>query len=145
MGLNGPVRTDSAVQFPFGVAVCGPVTSAAEFNKNAAPSAARVQARDKDTGLPLWQVDVMDLDPDARERTFRVKVVSAVQPVPPDAIAGTPLRPVYLENLQILAWLPKEEQKNPKIQYSAKCTGLLPPKKATATGSGSGSADAKAA
>ncbi len=144
MGLNGPVKTDSAVQFPCGLAVCSAVTSAAEFNPSADASAVRVQARDKDSGLPVWQVDVMDLDPEARERTFKVKVVSAVQPVPPDAIAGTPLRPVYLENLQILAWLPKNTPQ-PRIQYSVKCTGLLPPKKTTGTTAGPGNADAKAA
>jgi hypothetical protein len=115
--------------------------SSAEFNPSATASAVRVQARDKDTGLPVWQVDVMDLDPEARERTFKVKVVSAVQPVPPDAISGTPLRPVYLENLQILAWLPKNVP-YPKIQYSVKCTGLLPPKRATGTGSGNAAAKA---
>ena len=57
----------------------------------------RVQARDKDTGLPMWQVEVLDFDPQAREKTFRVKIAAAVQPVPPEAIAGAPVRPVVLE------------------------------------------------
>ena len=47
----------------------------------------RVQARDKDTGLPLWQVEVLDFDPQAREKTFKVKIAAEVQPVPPESIA----------------------------------------------------------
>ena len=44
-----------------------------------------MQARDKDTGLPVWQVEVLDFDPQAREKTFKVKIAAAVQPVPPEA------------------------------------------------------------
>ena len=49
-----------------------------------------MQARDKDTGLPLWQVEVLDFDPQAREKTFKVKIAAAVQPVPPEAVAQVP-------------------------------------------------------
>jgi hypothetical protein len=43
----------------------------------------------------------MDFDPDARERTFKVKIAAEVQPVPPTAIPGTPVRPVLLEGLTV--------------------------------------------
>jgi hypothetical protein len=60
-----------------------------------------VQARDKDTALPMWQVEVLDFDPKAREKTFRVKIAAEVQPVPPDALPGAPVRPVVLEGLSV--------------------------------------------
>jgi hypothetical protein len=53
------------------------------------------QARDKDTGMRLWQVKVMDLDPEAgkfgRSNEVKVKIAAHVQPVPPNSVvAGYP-------------------------------------------------------
>jgi hypothetical protein len=33
-----------------------------------------VQQADKHTGLPLWVVEVIDADPDARQRAVKVKI-----------------------------------------------------------------------
>ena len=60
-----------------------------------------MQARDKETGLPVWVVEVIDFDPQARTKTYKVKVVAEVQPVPPAALADAPIRPVVLENLTV--------------------------------------------
>lgn len=128
MALQGPFKIDSAELFPHGIAVCSAVTPLGDFD--ASTAANKVQSRDKDSGLPVWVVDVMDFDPDARERTSKVKVAAAVQPVPPDAIAGTPLRPVYLENLSITPWI--KEGNFAKIAYSLRCSGLAAPKRAHA-------------
>jgi hypothetical protein len=38
-----------------------------------------VQSKDKVSGLPLWQVDTIDADPAARDRTVRVKVAASDQ------------------------------------------------------------------
>ena len=84
-----------------------------------------MQARDKDTGLPVWQVEVLDFDPQAREKTFRVKIAAAVQPVPPDAVAGVPVRPVVLEGLSVTPYI--KDGNRPKIGYSLRCTGLAAP------------------
>ncbi|HEY3034466.1 MAG TPA: plasmid replication, integration and excision activator [Streptosporangiaceae bacterium] len=53
------------------------------------------QARDKATGERLWQVVVMDLDPDAgrfgRSTEVKVKIAAPHQPVlPPPAVPGYP-------------------------------------------------------
>src|SRR5689334_20425747 len=53
------------------------------------------QARDKDTGERVWQVTVLDLDPEAGRfgatKELKVKVVAPVQPVPPSpAYPGYP-------------------------------------------------------
>jgi hypothetical protein len=85
----------------------------------------RVQAVDKETGLPVWTVEVLDFDQDAREKTFRVKIASAVQPVPPDAVAGAPVRPVVLEGLSVTPYI--KDGNRPKIGYSLRCTRLAAP------------------
>jgi hypothetical protein len=103
MAIKGPIKVDSGELFPHGLGVVGAVAQLDDFDASTREN--RVQARDKDTGLPLWSVDVMDFDPDARERVFKVKVASAVQPVPPDPIAGAPVRPVVLEGLTVTPYI----------------------------------------
>ena len=70
----------------------------------------------------------MDFDPEARERTFKVKIIAPEQPVPPDALPGTPVRPVVLEGLTVTPYI--KEGKFPKIAYSLRATGLAAPKRA---------------
>src|SRR3954447_11881258 len=97
VAMQGGFKVTCGDLFPFGLGVVGAVSPSDDFE--ASTKERRVQARDKESGLPLWQVDVMDFDPEARERTFRVKIAAAVQPVPPSAVEGVPVRPVVLEGL----------------------------------------------
>jgi hypothetical protein len=103
--------------------VVGQVTPLADFNASTKDN--RVQARDKDTGLPMWSVDVLDFDPQAREKTHRVKVAAAVQPIPPEAVQGASVRPVVLEGLTVTPYI--AEGSRPRIAYSLRCTGLAAP------------------
>ena len=129
MGVQGPFQVECRVVFPFGVGVVGAVSSVDDFD--ASTKERRVQARDRDTGLPLWQVDVMDFDPDARERTFKVKVAAAVQPVPPEKVGDLPIRPVMLEGLSITPWIKESGAgMRAKIAYSLRATGLASPRRA---------------
>src|SRR5829696_4529276 len=123
MAISGALKVDFGDAFPFGLAVVGPVEPMRDFDASTAERP--VQARDKDTGQPIWQVDCLDFDPEARERQFRVKVVSTVQPVPPNVVEGTPVRPVVLENLTVTAYV--KEGTRPKVGYSLRCTGLAAP------------------
>ena len=120
MAISGPLKVDFADVFPFGLGVVGPVEPMRDFDASTADRP--VQARDKDTGQPIWQVDCMDFDPDARERTLKVKIISPVQPVPPAVVEGTPVRPVVLENLTLTAYV--KEGNRPKVGWSLRCTGL---------------------
>ena len=67
----------------------------------------KVQAHDRDNGLPLWQVEVLDVDPEANKkgRTVTVKFAAKVQPVPPEALEGLPLRPVEFDGLTALPYV----------------------------------------
>jgi hypothetical protein len=123
MAIQGPFKVDCGEVFPFGVGIVGPVDPLADFD--ASTKGNRVQARDKGSGLPLWSVDCMDFDPDARERTFKVKVAAAVQPVPPEAVSGAPVRPVILEGLTVTPYI--KDGARPKIGYSLRATGLAAP------------------
>ena len=56
-----------------------------------------VQQLDKDSGLPLWVVEVIDAQEDARQRTVKVKIAAQVQPVLPDPVPGSPFTPVEFD------------------------------------------------
>jgi len=84
-----PVRYEDV--FPYGCYVVGEVQPMRDFDRSTRDQA--VQAVDRETGVLMWNVDVIDADPQARERTVRVKLVAPVQPVPPEAIGGVPFRP----------------------------------------------------
>lgn len=120
MALGSSLKISCGDVFPHGCGVVSKVTSANDFEKSTRENP--VQARDKETGQLVWQVDVMDFDPEARERQFRVKIAADHQPVPPDAIPGTPVRPVILEGLTVTPYV--KEGKYPKVAYSLRCTGL---------------------
>ncbi len=129
MAVQGPFKVESAEVFPHGLGVVSAVSARNEFGAGTKENP--VQERDKVTGLPVWQVDVMDFDPEARERTFKVKIISAEQPVPPDALPGTPVRPVVLEGLTVTPYI--KDGKFPKVAYSLRATGLAAPKRVDAS------------
>ena len=85
MSVQRPFKVDCGELSPHGLGVVSEVEPLADFDKSSKDN--RVQARDKDTGLPLWSVEVLDFDPRVRDKTFKVKIAAAVQPVP-----RTPLR-----------------------------------------------------
>lgn len=126
MSIQGPFHVECNQVFPFGVALVGDVTPVVDFDRSTRES--RVQALDKETGLPLWQVDAMDFDPEARERTLKVKIAAPVQPVPPDAIANAPVRPVYLEGLTVTPYIKETGNGRARIAYSLRATGLATPR-----------------
>ena len=136
MGVQGPFKVDAAEVFPHGCGVVGGVSAASDFDASTREN--RVQAREKDSGLPVWQVDVMDFDPEARERTFRVKIAAAVQPVPPEALEGVPVRPVNLEGLSVTPYLKDVGNGRQRIAYSLRATAMVSPKPLRSTSSTSG-------
>ena len=131
MSVQGPFKVECGELFPHGLGVVGEVTALDDFDKSSKDN--RVQARDKDTGLPLWSVEVLDFDPQAREKTFKVKLAAVVQPVPPEAVSGAPVRPAILEGLSVTPYI--KEGSRPRIAYSLRCTGLAAPGRTARTSS----------
>ncbi len=134
MAINGVIRMAFDEVFPHGCYVVGEVEPVRDFDRSTAELA--VQAVDKESGVPVWRVDVIDPDPAARDRTMRVKIVAPVQPVPPASAPGMPFRPVVFEGLALRPWVNtdrcKPQQGRPhrcggQIAWSVWATGMAAP------------------
>ena len=117
--------------FPFGAYLMGEVAQVWDFDKSSKD--AKVQQLDKDSGLPLWSVDVVDADPEAgkKAKTVTVKIAAKVQPVPPEALPGLPFRPVVFQGLSALPYI-EDSGSFSRIVWSFKADGMSAPKAAPA-------------
>ena len=79
-----------------------------------------MQAKDKASGLPVWVVEVIDADPQAREKTARVKVAAPDQPVLPAGTAGMPFVPVEFTGLTVTPYVNQAG----RLAYSVKAAGV---------------------
>ena len=120
MALQGPIPVQFAQVFPHGAFAAGVIEPVRDFD--ASKDGRFVQAKDRDSGLPLWAVDVIDADPAARVKTARVKIASSDQPTLPPAAPGMPFSPVELTGLAVIPYV------NPagRLAYSLKATGITP-------------------
>jgi hypothetical protein len=89
-----------------------------------------VQSKDKATGLPLWAVEVIDADPEARTKTVKVKVAAQAEPVLPPAAPGLPFVPVEFTGLAITPYVNQAG----RLAYSLKATGVRAPGRAARSG-----------
>ena len=134
MAINGAIPMAHDDVFPHGCFVVGEVEAMKDFDRSTRETA--VQAVDKETGQPLWRVDVIDADPEARDKTVRIKLVAPVQPVPPATAPGVPFRPVVLEGLTLRPWVNTDRCKpqagrphrcGSQIAWSFWATGMAAP------------------
>ena len=93
-----------------------------------------VQQADKHSGLPLWVVEVIDADPDARQRTVKVKIAAQVQPVLPSPVPGSPFTAVEFDGMTATPYVDASrcsgDGKNKcaaRQAYSLKATGVRAP------------------
>lgn len=107
--------------FPHGAYVKGGVEPVRDFDRSQAGRF--VQATDKTSGVRLWQVDVIDADPESRG-SVKVKIAAEVQPVLPAAAGGLPFVPVEFEALTVTPYV----NNNGRLAYSFKATGMHAPK-----------------
>lgn len=131
MAIQGAIPIGHDGVFPHGCFVVGEVEPVRDFDRSTKETA--VQAVDRDSGLPVWQVDVIDADPEAREKSVRVKVLAPVQPVPPAAAAGVPFRPVEFDNLTATPYVATSQMGRARLAWSLKATGMHAPKVGTGT------------
>ncbi len=121
MALQGPIPVEFGLVFPDGVYAAGVFEPVRDFD--ASSNGRFVQSKDKSTGAPLWQVEVIDADQQARTRTVKVKVAAQVQPVLPSGPAGVPFVPVEFTGLTVTPYV----NQNNKLGYSLKATGVRAP------------------
>ena len=90
MAIKAKFKVSMEDVFPHGAYVVSEVEPVRDFDKSTA--ARPVQATDKESGLLVWAVSVLDPDPAARKdaKTVTVKISATHQPVPPEAPAGLP-------------------------------------------------------
>ncbi|MGB3684778.1 MAG: plasmid replication, integration and excision activator [Ornithinimicrobium sp.] len=127
--------------FAHGAFVVSEVSQVLDFDASTREN--KVQARDKDNGLPLWQVEVLDADPEASKkgRTVTVKFAAKVQPIPPTEMDGVPFRPVEFTGLTALPYVDSNGN-FARIAWSFRADGMQAPGATGRGGEGHGSGKA---
>lgn len=125
MAIQGRIPVSFTDVFPHGVFATGPAEPLTNFDT-------KRQEADRDTGLPVWVVDVYDADPDANHKSsaIRVKVAAEVCPVLPEPVMG-PFRPVEFDGLTVTPYVEetgKDRQGNirTRVAYSFRARGVRP-------------------
>lgn len=121
MPIPRAFRVTFAEAFPHGCFMVGEVEQVKDFEASTASKP--VYARDKDTGDFVWQVTVVDCDPDARDKTVKIKVTSAVAPVAPAPLQGLPFIPVEFDEMTVTPWLNGQ-----RIAYSVRARNMRAPR-----------------
>ncbi len=119
LGRHIPISMDQA--FPHGAYAVGGVEQVVDFE--ASTREQKVQAHDRDSGLPVWVISVFDADPDARTKVVRVKIASRTPPVLPQAPSGSPFPAVAFEGLTVTAYVDVSGSR-PRLAYSFRATAV---------------------
>lgn len=139
MAMQKRIKVDHGDVFPLGAFLKGSVEPVADFNAEPRADGSRPQSLDKETGLPVWQVTVLDADEEAgkKDTALSVKFVAKVQPVPPENTTSFPWTPVEFKGLTALAWI-DDNGPRPRIAWSFRAEEMVAPSSGR-TGSGSAS------
>jgi hypothetical protein len=121
MAVQGSIPVEFGHVFPHGAYAAGGFEAVRDFDASSGDRF--VQSKDKTTGLPLWAVDVIDADPEARTKTVKVKVAAQAEPVLPPAAAGMPFVPVEFTGLTVTPYVNQAG----RLAYSLKATGVRAP------------------
>lgn len=91
----------------------------------------RGRTPDKVSGHPLWQVRVIDADPDAKkgQGEVTVKFASISEPALQPEMNGLPFRPAIFEGLTVTPYV-KEGQGRPRVAFSLRACEMKPAPKA---------------
>ena len=122
MALRGGTRFSVRCEdvFPAGCALVP--ESVGEVEDYDEKTGRRTPSKDKLTGQRVWQVRVMDLDPELgkRSRETTVKISADVQPVPP---SGAPFEAVEFDGMTVTPYVAN----NGRMAYSLRATGMRAP------------------
>jgi len=121
MALSRHIPLTNDLVFPAGAYAVGAVEQVVDFE--ASTREQKVQAHDRDSGLPLWAVSVFDADPEARTKVVRVKIAARTPPVLPQAQAGSPFPAVAFEGLTATAYVDTSGSR-PRIAWAFRATAV---------------------
>jgi hypothetical protein len=132
MSLQGQISVQFGAVFPDGAYAAGGIEMVRDFDRSTADRL--VQQADKETGLPLWVVEVIDAQETARQRTVKVKIVAQVQPVLPPPAPGSPFTAVEFDGMTATPWVDSsrcpgdgKHKCAARLAYSFKATGVRAP------------------
>ena len=116
MALQSAIPVDFDAFFPRGAFAVGAMEPIVKWSDDGQRQG---QDLDKISGHPLWQVRVIDADPDAKkgQGEVTVKIASISEPVLPPEMNGLPFRPVVFDGLTVTPYV-KEGQGRPRVAYS---------------------------
>jgi hypothetical protein len=117
MAVQGRVPARHEDVFPVPVVVMS-VDAVEDFEKRKA-GAGDPQERDKETGMRLWAVSLMDPSAQAGKREVKVKMAADHQPVPPNGIGG----PVEFDGLVVIPWL-DDSRSRPRVAFAYRAAGF---------------------
>ncbi|MFI7538731.1 plasmid replication, integration and excision activator [Streptosporangium sp. NPDC049376] len=125
MAIQGPIDIGFDQVFPHGCYLVGEVQQVKDFD--ASTNGRTVYAKDKTTGLPVWQVSVVDADPDAKasQKSVTVKILTDVQPVPPPPLPGLPFTPVEFDGMTVTPYV---GQDTGRLAYSLRARAMRAPR-----------------
>jgi hypothetical protein len=137
---NRRLKADFDEWFPQGLYLVGEIQAVMEYQSQEDRARNRpVRPRvDEATGLPLYRGTFADPAAEKdREKSFSVEFACAYEPVPPEAIAGLPFRPVVLEGMTVA---PRAETSGQAkwITWVIRATGMRTPGGTSATGTAAG-------
>lgn len=116
-------EVDFGQVFPFGVYKIGEVVPVKDFDRST--KELQVQATD-DSGVPVWSIEVIDGDPEARQRTVKVKITAPVKPLLPDGSKDEPFTAIAFEGLSVTPYLDTNGPR-PRLAMSLRATSIASP------------------
>ena len=132
MAMQGQIPVEFGTVFPDGAYAAGAIEMVRDFDRSTADRL--VQQADKETGLPLWVVEVIDAQENARQRTVKVKIAAQVQPVLPPPAPGSPFTPVEFDGMTATPYVDSSRCSGDgkhkcaaRLAYSFKATGVRAP------------------
>lgn len=153
MAIPRRMHIENDLAFCKGAFLVGGVEQVPDFDAPQREDKTRPQKRDKETGLLMWTVPVLDADPEAgkNNKTINVKILADHQPVPPENPQGLPFVPVEFIELAALPYVEYTGGKNSegfdrtRIVWSFSALGMRAPGETTKRAAAGGSASKAAA
>jgi hypothetical protein len=134
MALQGSsqIPIEFGMVFPHGAYAAGGIEMVRDFDRSSGDRV--VQQADKHSGLPLWVVEVIDADPEARQRMVKVKIAAQVQPVLPAPAPGSPFTAVEFDGMTATPYVDSSRCQakdtgrcGARVAYSFKAAGVRAP------------------
>ena len=128
MAMPRKIPVEFGMAFPHGAFAVGKVEPLRDYDRSTRDQI--IQASDPDTGMPMWTIDVVDGDPEAKKstRTLSVKIAARVQPVLPESLSGLPFAPVEFDKLTATPWIEQNGEFS-KLSWSFRADDVRTPTK----------------